>query len=203
MIVLEDSNSIILRADISVGVGADRVNLQVVPEGISVRTANSVLDEIIVRLCDPEGCWRLIGVEARPAAFDHHNQVVVKIILLLNCILNEDVVTLHRVNDVVHDAHVVGAVKCVRTVEALVGRATLHVRSMDSSNLMEVHCIAAYLETLANVGHLDVGESADEAVISFRVKEHVCSVLVSQTGLWVAAEHYISGQQSDLRSHVD
>jgi hypothetical protein len=83
------------------------MDLQVIPETIAVRATDSVLDKVIVWLSDPEGRRSLVSVKARPAAFHHHDQVAVQVVLFLNGILNEDVVTLDIVDNVVCHSQVI------------------------------------------------------------------------------------------------
>lgn len=167
VIVAELTNSVVLGTDAGVGVRTDRMDLQVVPEAISIRASNSIFDEAVVWLCDPESCRRLISVETRPTAFDHDNAIAVHVVLLLNRILDEDVVALCVVDNVVHDTHVVGAVQSISAVEALMCRTAVDVGLVDCTDLMEMHCIATDLEALANISHLDVGHASNQAIVTF------------------------------------
>jgi hypothetical protein len=161
MIIAEFADSVVLGAHIGVSIRTDRVNLQIVPESIAIRASDSVLDEVVVWLSNPEAGRGLVSVEAGPAAFDLHNQVTVEVVLLLDSILNEDVVTLDLIDNVVHDAHIVRTVESVGAIEALVSGATLHIRLMDSTNLMEMNCISTDFETLTDISHLNIGHTAN------------------------------------------
>lgn len=118
-------------------------------------------------MSDPEAGWSLISVETRPRAFHLHHQVVVHVVLALHCILDEDVVTLHIVDNIVGQSQIVRAVQSVGAVEALMGRATMHKRLVNCSDLVEVHCVAADLEGLANISHLNVRDASNNAIVSF------------------------------------
>jgi len=156
------------------------MNLQIVPESVAVRATNTVLNEVIVRLSDPEAARRLISVETRPAASHIDKAVVVEEVLLLNSILDEDVVALYLVDKVVHDLHIVSAVQSVGAVESLMGRATLHIRLVDCTNLVEVHSIATDLEALADVSHLDVFDATNQAIVSIGMQEDIGTILVGE-----------------------
>jgi hypothetical protein len=77
------------------------MDLQVIPEAVAVRASDSVLNKVIVGLSDPEGSWCLVSVQARPTSLDHHNQVTIQVVLLLDSILDEDVVTFDIIDNVV------------------------------------------------------------------------------------------------------
>jgi hypothetical protein len=127
MIIAEFADPVVLGAHIGVSIRTDRVNLQIVPESIAIRASDSVLDEVVVWLSDPEASRSLVSVETGPAALDLHNQVAIHVVLLLNGILDKDVVALDLIHIIVHDAHVVRAVESVSTVEACVSGTSLHI----------------------------------------------------------------------------
>jgi len=62
-VISELSHSLVLGADVGVGVWTNCMDLQVIPESISVRATTSVLNECIIRTSDPIASWRLIRVE--------------------------------------------------------------------------------------------------------------------------------------------
>jgi hypothetical protein len=49
---------------------------------------------------------------------------------------------------------------------------------MDGSNHVEVHSVAANLESLTDVLQLDVGNSSSERVITVRVQENIGTILI-------------------------
>lgn len=166
MVIAEFTDSFIFGTHVGIGIRTDCVNLQIVPESVAIRSSDSILNKVVVWVGDPETSWSLVSVETGPAALDFHDQVAIQIVLLLNSILNEDIVSFDFVNNIVHNSHVVRAVESVSAVEALVCGTTVHIGLVDSADLMEMNCVPANLESLSNICHLNVGDTADKAVVT-------------------------------------
>jgi hypothetical protein len=79
-----------------------------------------IFNEGIVRLGDPEPCWSLISVQTTPTSLDFHHEILIKIILLLDGVFNENVVTFDFISNVVHDSHVVSSMQSERSIETFV-----------------------------------------------------------------------------------
>ena len=90
-----------------------------------------------------------------------------------------------------------------RSVVRLMDGVLLDVRLLDSSDHVEVNRVAAELERLADVGELAILDTAHDGLIPGRVKHDVGAILVRSRGLRVAPENKISGEQTDLSSHLD
>jgi hypothetical protein len=64
MVVSELANFVVLRTNISVSMRTDSVDLQIIPVSVSIGATNSVLNEGVIRLSDPETCRSLISIQS-------------------------------------------------------------------------------------------------------------------------------------------
>ena len=77
------------------------MNLQVEPIAVPVRTSCVVFCEVVVWICNPERSRCLVCIEQRPRSLSLHYQVSVDLVVSFDSILDEDVVSLHIINDIV------------------------------------------------------------------------------------------------------
>jgi len=66
MIVPEDTDLFVFRADTCVSRRSDGVLLEIIPIAISIRSGSMVTNEVIVWIGDPNTGWGLISVEKTP-----------------------------------------------------------------------------------------------------------------------------------------
>jgi len=137
-----------------------------------------VVQEVVVWTSDPDASRCLISVEKRPTSFGHDNEIVCDVILLLNSILNEDVVTLGVVNHIVRNPQVVSSMHCESSIERSVGCETFAVRFVHSSNHVEMNGISANFESLTDFIKFNVLQTSNEGVISFRMKEYGGTIFI-------------------------
>jgi hypothetical protein len=64
MIVSELANFVVLWAYISVSMRTDCMDLQIIPVSVSIGATNSVLNERVIGLSDPETCRCLISIQS-------------------------------------------------------------------------------------------------------------------------------------------
>jgi len=66
-----------------------------------------------------------------------------------------------------------------------------------------MYSIAADLEGLTNICELDVLQTSNQRVITLRVEEYCCTILVWQGVCRITSELDVSREQSNFRSHVN
>jgi hypothetical protein len=203
MVVSEFTNFFILGANVSVSMRTNGMNLEIIPIGISVRSTDSVLNEGVVRGSDPETSWGLISVQSRPRSLDLDDTVSNQLILLLNGILNEDVVTLDRVTNVVHNSHVVSTMESKGSVETGVNSIALGVRVVYGTNHVEMYSVSTDFETLSDILKLDISNSASERVITMGMQEDVSTILIEFGGFGISSESNVSGEETNFGSHIN
>ena len=75
-----------------------------------------VLNKVVARVCDPERRRCLISVQQRPTSLGLHNQVLVDVVILFNCIFNKNGMALDIKGNVLHKAQIVSSVNCKGSV---------------------------------------------------------------------------------------
>lgn len=151
MVVLEFTYALVLWTHIGVCMGTDCVCLQIIPVAVSVRASTVVLQEVIVWVCDPEACWSLIRVQKGPRSLGLHYQILVDIVLFLNCIFNENRVTLYIEAHILSQPQIMSSVKSESSVETLVGSKSSAVGLVNSANHVEMDCVPSNFESLADI----------------------------------------------------
>ena len=61
------------RTHVGRGAGSGGVELQVEPEAVAIGTSDSILDKLIVGICDPKTSWSLISIETGHGSLDSHD----------------------------------------------------------------------------------------------------------------------------------
>jgi len=113
----ELSELVILWAVVLVGVWTSRMDLEIEPEPVSISPSCMIVNELVVRVGDPETCGGGVSVQKTHTPLRHHDQIVGNVILCLNAVLNENSVALHIVSKVVGDPQELIAMDCECSVE--------------------------------------------------------------------------------------
>lgn len=90
-----------------------------------------------------------------------NDQVTIVNVVGLNSIFNEECVTKDIVGNVLHNAEVVDSVGRHCTVVGLMNGVTFDVGLVNSTDHVEMNRVPAELESLSDVGKLDVGNTTD------------------------------------------
>lgn len=78
--------------------------LEIIPDTVPIRSTDMVSNEMVVWMSNPEPSRSLISVQNTPRSCHRDKQVVLAVVVGLNSILYEDIVTLSFVNHIVKDS---------------------------------------------------------------------------------------------------
>ena len=191
-VVAEFSDFRVLRAHILVGGWARWMHLKVIPVAIAVGACSTVSPNHIIRVRDPEGRWSLVGVQKTPGPAGVDDQVPLDEVVSLDGILYEHGVAHTVIDDVILDSQVVDAVDGHATIVGLVNCIVADVGVLYVSAHVEVNRIPSKLESLANIGQLDVLDPSHHWPLAARVEHDVATVLVSSRSPRIASENDVS-----------
>ena len=108
-----------------------------------------VVDEVVVRVGDPETSWSLICGEKTPRSNCVHDKVSLDVVVLFNCILNEHSVA-HDMESVnVQHSEILATMDCDSPVPALMNRYAINIRLVDRPNHVVVDTVSSNFERLA------------------------------------------------------
>ena len=102
------------------------------------------------------------------------------LIVSFYCIFNEDIMPHNIIDNVISQSQIARTMESESSVEALMDGVSFYVGVMHVTNHMEMDSISAKLECLTHVRELTESKSSCQRVISHRVKEHCCSILLSR-----------------------
>jgi len=137
-----------------------------------------VVNEVVVWVCDPETTGRSIGVEETPRSLSHRNKVSMNLVVSLNCVLDEDIVTHSVVDDIVSNSEIACTVHGEGSVETGIDGVSNDVGLVHVTDHMEMDGISTQLESLSHVAELNIAQASLERVITDGMEEDSCSVLV-------------------------
>jgi hypothetical protein len=126
------------------------------PESISIRTSSNIPSKDVVRVSNPEGGRCLVSVEEREGADSGDTEVILKQVVGLNTILNEEVVSLAQVSHILLDSKEVDTMNGDCSIEGVMNGITNHKGGVDIANHVEVDGISTKIECLTSIGYLNV-----------------------------------------------
>jgi hypothetical protein len=115
-----------------------------------------IANENVIRVSYPEAARCRICVKKTPRSLSLHNKIVFDIIVSLNCIFNENSMTLDVEGNVIRESKVMCTVNSESSVVTLMSTETFTVRFMNCTNHMEMDSISTNLECLTNIKHFNV-----------------------------------------------
>ena len=89
------------------------------------------------------------------------------------------------------------------TVECVMDGIVANVRVVDSANHMEVNGVRSENKSLTDLGKLTGVDAADGGLISRRVANNDCTILVVRRVLIVTLELDVAGEKSNFSAHLD
>lgn len=191
------------RANVQTETWTHSVILHIEPEAIAIGASSVVVNEDVIRMSDPERTRGLIGVEQGPTAFGLDDKVILQSVLGLGSVLNEDGVAHGIVSDVVLDLEVVDSMEGDSTIISLMDRVVTSVGLVNGTNHMEMNGIATQLESLTDIGKLNVLDSANNRFITRRMEHNVSTKHIPVRSLRITSVDDVSGKETNFSSHVD
>jgi len=137
-----------------------------------------ISSEDIVWVGDPEACWGLIRVQQTPRFLGQDGKIVLKVILGLSGIFNEESMALNVERNVLSYSEIVDTVNGAGSVERLLNSVTLNVRIVNDSNQMEVNRIPTKLEGLPYIEELNVLDPGYQVLHAIRMHHDLGTVFI-------------------------
>lgn len=107
------------------------------------------------------------------------------------------------IGNVLFDSEVVHTVNGDSSVVGLMDGVALNVGLVHGSNHMEMERVSTELESLTDIGKLNVLNATNARLITWGVNHDVGAVFVSVGGFGVTSVHNVSGEETNFGSHLN
>jgi hypothetical protein len=171
------------------------------PESIVCRSCCTISHKDVVRMSDPEVTRCSVSVEEREGRIGSCDYVVSNVIFGFIGILHEDCVSHAVPVTVPFNSQIVDAMNSRSSVETVHQSISSHIRFGDSTDLMVMDRVSAIHEGLANMGELQVFDSANGSIVFRGGKHYSGTELIVRRCFWVTPEHNISVHEAYFSSN--
>ena len=126
-----------------------------------------VSNDVVVGIREPDTSWCLVCYQDTVGSSDLHDEIVVHVVVRLNAVLNEHIVSHAVVDNIPLDGQVLNTVDCCGAVERLMDCVAADVGLRDLTNHVEVDWVSTDLEGLADIEEFGVLDTANYGLVTW------------------------------------